>query len=134
MEGGAKLSLALPGSQQAAPANAELFKTWVDRLPVTLEQAKSAGIVDNVKAGVAGGPIHIVWKKEPGKVQWFPISTEAVSITDVKVTTASLQTEVTYKLQVFKAQDVVNGHLGSVVVFEHDGKKQGIEFSFRVTK
>jgi DsbC/DsbD-like thiol-disulfide interchange protein len=91
--GDAKLSLDLPVSS-AKPSNAELFKSWAERMP-----AGHSPLVKSVATTIAStseqpnktaATIVVKWKDAPpANLEWFPPASEALMFSNIKVEPAA---------------------------------------------
>ena len=130
--GKAKLTLSLPVRAEAKQANRELFETWRQRLPVAKETPPVSEALAAVEqpAGSDGSPqpaLAVRWKQAPRKVEWFPVSTRAVAIEDVKVEHDGQQTRIEFKPTVFKPDQVPAGRVDGVLVYEDaQGNRRGV--------
>jgi DsbC/DsbD-like thiol-disulfide interchange protein len=133
LEGGAKLTISLPISLDAKPANNALFDLWKQRLAVSADHpgiAEYFGTIEQLGTADHSANLRFVihWKKPPTKVEWFPITTNAVMIENVVVKHDGLQTTVTYKSTVYKPAEVPGGLVDGVVVFnDARGERHGLD-------
>jgi DsbC/DsbD-like thiol-disulfide interchange protein len=133
IEGSAKLSLSLPVAAAAKPANAELFAKWKKQLPAesspelkSVAQARSAD-------GTPTPELAFTWNKAPKKVEWFPLATRAAMIEEVRTATSGDTTRVGYKVTVYKPEEIPQGKMAGVLVFEDDaGQRRGVTVAFDV--
>lgn len=139
VDGEAKPTLSMNVRGQAAPANKELFEAWRKRLPVSGDElAKTVGKVQQEKQD-DGTPLPMVtvdWSQPPaGKVDWFPVSTEAVAIENVVVTHQGSRTTIRFKPTVYKPQEVPEGRVEGLLLFEDSsGQRRGIELPVNVKR
>ncbi len=121
----------------ANPANEAVFKQWNERLPVRNFQ--------NVKGFVAGtkwsqpqgsdGPVELIvnWTDAPpAKVEWFVGTPSDVMLKDETSSTEGSQSKFTFTPVPVPDQIV---KVPVVVAYtDHAGKRQGLEFSFKLGK
>ncbi|MCS6803577.1 MAG: protein-disulfide reductase DsbD family protein [Acidobacteriota bacterium] len=130
--GKANLSLTLPVSKAAAPANAELFASWQRRLPQESTGADSPLMVRTSGSippnGTAGSfLLSIQWKSAPLHVEWYPTADEALVIEDVTCQTQATQTQVSFKVAILPGQRLSSTVLESLVVYtDTDGVRKGV--------
>lgn len=124
-------------ASSAAPANESVFKQWNERLPVWDFQ-KIKGMVAGTKWAQpkgSDGPIELVvnWNGQPpAKVEWFVGTPSDVMMKDEESATEGSQSKFTFTPvpvpdQVVKVPVVV-------AYTDAAGKRQGVEFSFKLGK
>jgi DsbC/DsbD-like thiol-disulfide interchange protein len=121
----------------ATPANEQLFKNWSERLPVW-DFSKIKGVVTGTKWSQpkgSDGPVELAvnWAGEPpAKVEWFVGTPGSVMLKDEKASTDGSQSKYTFT-PVPVPDEIVKV---PVVVAYTDaaGKRQGVEFSFKLGK
>lgn len=98
------LSVELPVSDAANPANVELFKHWTDQLPVTEDQADIASISKSrsITNGDGQAAISISWKKVPGDIQYFPGPFDSGLVQNVQLSTMGDVTKITFSIKSVK--------------------------------
>lgn len=130
--GEARLSLRLPVSKTAAPANVELFASWQRRLP-----RESTGDDSQLTVRTSGSiPVNgttgsfllsIQWKSAPHRVEWYPAADEALVIEDVTCQTQATHTQVSFKATILPGQRLSSTVLESLVVYtDTDGVRKGV--------
>lgn len=125
IEGGAKLHINIPLSAESRPANAELFKTWQQRLPL-----KESPSIDNVTQA-PDGALTVQWKQAPKKVEWFPVATPRVAIDAADVKHDASRTTIRFKHTVFKQPAPAT--LDSVLVYEDPaGRRHGVSIPVKL--
>jgi DsbC/DsbD-like thiol-disulfide interchange protein len=135
--GKANLSGKLTVADRATPVNEETFKQWNERLPVfDLHSIKD--VVTGAKWSQPkgnDGPVELVlnWKDAPpAKVEWFVGTPDSVLLKDLESATEGSTSKCTFT-PVPVPDDMVRV---PVVVAYTDaaGKRQGVEFSFKLGK
>jgi DsbC/DsbD-like thiol-disulfide interchange protein len=121
--GSALVSLELPVSSDASPANNDLFQQWTDRLPRDRDPANVADVSANTDSSQK--KITIRWKSVPSDIQWFP-ATVGVIVTDVNISTQRNTTEVSYR---FPPDMAKISNFESVLAYTVDGKRIGLNLS-----
>jgi DsbC/DsbD-like thiol-disulfide interchange protein len=120
IEGGAKLHINIPLSSESKPANAELFKSWQQRLPIPLK-----GSAIDAATQSPDGTLTVKWKDSPKTVQWFPVATRQVAIDSTDVKHDASETAIRFKYTVFKQPAPAT--LDSVLVYEDPaGRRHGV--------
>lgn len=129
IDGSAKVTLDLPVARAQGAANRELFETWRGRMPAAQGGEAIAKIEQEKPTEVT---VH--WKQAPaGKVDWYPVSTEAVAIENVVVAQQGNRTTIRFKPTVYKPADVPEGRVQGVLVFEDGaGRRHGVELPVTV--
>lgn len=130
LPGRAQLEIALPVSDEAAPANAEVFSAWQSRGPVPAGQSP-----DVAEARVTpGGPgqlfeIIVKWKKASAKqVEFFPTAIDVLTVADVSVETRGDQTRVSFAAGVMQGQSLEVDSLPIVIGYvDEAGNRRGVE-------
>ena len=140
IQGKAKPTVTVAVRPTAKPENQELFTTWRARLPIAKDQPAAAtaiSAVDQLKSpdGSPAPGLTVQWSQTPAKVDFFPLSTPAVAIENVSVKHEGRQTKVTFRPTVYRPEDVPDGRVEGVIVFEDaKGRRQGITIPFAVAK
>jgi DsbC/DsbD-like thiol-disulfide interchange protein len=141
VEGSAKLAIQLDMAHAPKPGTAAAeFARWKSRLPVGLDHPSASQAIAGVEQTMAkdGSPaagLTVTWKQPPVKVEWYPVSTEAVAIEDVKVVHEAGVSRIAYKPNVFNAQAIAAGRVEGVLVFEDShGRRTGVWTPIRVMK
>lgn len=138
IEGSAKLTIDLPISANPKPVNATLFENWKQRLAISKDQALALGALSDIvqQSGSDGSPAAVIsvhWKTAPRKVEWFPVSNESVVIENVAVSAAKEDQQITFKVTVYKPDDVPGGRVDSLLVYEDAaGRRVGVSFPIKV--
>lgn len=130
IDGEAKVALTLPVGPRAGAANRVLFETWRGRLPAA-QAGEVIAKIDQEKPT----EVTVHWKQSPaGKVDWYPVSTEAVAIENVTVAHQGNRTTIRFKPTVYKPADVPEGRVQGVLVFEDStGRRRGVELPVKVS-
>lgn len=82
--GKATVNLNLPVSNEAAPANTELFKSWNDRMPVPLADAgEIVKVISEDVAVAAHDRIEFKFAKPVRGVDWYPDASDDLAITRI---------------------------------------------------
>jgi DsbC/DsbD-like thiol-disulfide interchange protein len=127
IQGNASPTVTVSVGPATKPENKELFAAWRARLPVEANPAVAA-----VEQPAAAPSLSIKWNEPPAKVDWYPVSTPAVAIENVAVKHTGRQTQVTFKPTIYKADQLADGRVDGVLVFE-DAKGQRYGMSLPVT-
>jgi thiol:disulfide interchange protein DsbD len=116
--GSAELSLEFSVADRSAPANADQFSKWLERLP------KESGLA--VKHP-APGKIEVTFDQEPRDVEWFFDGGENVTVTDVKANTSGKTSTAQFRIEPVgnKQPDDVEVVVGYT---NNDGKRVGNVF------
>lgn len=128
VEGGADLSVVLPVGEQSRPANAALFDSWRDQLPL-----KSDNRISKWEQG--DQTLSVIWKMPPASVDWYPVSTSAVMIDPPRIAAShnGQSHQIHYKTTIFKPEELGDGQLRSLLVYtDEKGKKRGIWLPIRI--
>jgi thiol:disulfide interchange protein DsbD len=136
VEGGANLSIELAVRAKPQPANADLFTTWRQRLPLGKDQPRPsvlAKIEQPMDAAKSPLPeLQVRWVAVPRKVDWFPFSTSAVAIDDVSVAQEGQSTKISYKPKIYKADDIPGNAVEGLLVYEDEQGRHGFYVPVRV--
>jgi thiol:disulfide interchange protein DsbD len=136
VEGGANLSIELPVRAKPQPANADLFATWKQRLPLGKDQPIPSAlgkIEQSLDAAKSPLPeLDVRWVAAPRKVDWFPFSTSAVAIDDVSVLHEGRSTKISYKPKIYKADDIPGNVVDGLLVYEDEQGRHGFYAPVRV--
>ena len=126
--GKAKLSLKLPASDAAKPANREVFDEWAPRFPRADDPAVESAEWD--AGGAADGVLTytVKWKSDPpAKVELFPGRSDAVEFTKVEAKTAGGETRTTIQARLRPGPPPEGDTLKSVLVYaDAAGERRGI--------
>jgi DsbC/DsbD-like thiol-disulfide interchange protein len=135
--GKAKFDGKLAVAEIAKPANEDVFKQWNQQLPVS-NLAKLKGVVKGAKwqqPDGASGPVELVlsWAdKPPAKVEWFVGTPDSVLLKDAKSSTEGSESRFTFTPTPVP-EDVIK--VPAVVAYtDAAGKRQGVEFTFKIGK
>ena len=133
--GKANLQGKLTVADAAKPANEQVFKNWTERLPVS-DLSKVSNVVADAKAAQpkGDGPIELVvnWKQPPAKVEWFVGTPSDVMMKDEKAATEGGQSK--YTFTPVPVPDQIIDVPVVVAYVDAAGKRQGVEFSFKLGK
>jgi len=126
--GQADVSVELPVAETSTPANADLFKQWMDQLPVKEDAEDIASTSNSLAIGNGDGQasISVGWKKTPGDVQFIPGPLNNGDIENIKTVTTGDATKITFVIKSFKGDEPVTG---LVVFTSAAGAKRGVEVS-----
>lgn len=128
LPGKADLSLTLPASNQAAPANEEAFAEWSRQIPAAGDAAKAIADVKPAARADNQYAVDIAWKQPADNVEFFPGKSRTLNVQDVTVTNKGNQTHVTFTAAPLAGQQPDVAALDSVVVYTDDrGIRRGIE-------
>jgi thiol:disulfide interchange protein DsbD len=131
--GKADLTLRLPVASASRPANMELFRTWVERVPVAWNSAESPA--RSVKAsgalpkdGAGRYAVEVEWEVPVQDVEWFPGSNPTISIGDVAVRTEGQRSHIAFAARVLAGQQSAGELLIPSVIGYTDarGQRRGI--------
>ncbi|HYE21775.1 MAG TPA: protein-disulfide reductase DsbD domain-containing protein [Tepidisphaeraceae bacterium] len=137
IDGRAKLSITLPVAPDAKPANEKLFATWRARLPVAQDPAVIRQVEQKSSAGKPEPSVMVTWNAAPpAKVDWYPVSTRAVMIEGVKLTTNGGTTQIAFKSTVYKPDQLpAGGAVDGLLVYENaKGERVGTPLPVKVAK
>jgi DsbC/DsbD-like thiol-disulfide interchange protein len=126
--GSGNLSVDLPVSETASPANAADFKEWASQLPVPEDPADVASLSHSLSLSNGNGEasVSIAWKKAPSDLQYFPGPLQTGDVSNVKLNNTGDATRLTFDLKSFKADEPVTGLL---TFTSATGAKVGLEIS-----
>jgi DsbC/DsbD-like thiol-disulfide interchange protein len=129
--GRANVSLRLPVRNEVEPANEQLFRTWLQRVPRPHNAPGSP--VERVRVRQSGEDgarrfeIHVDWKQPVRDVEWFPGPSDALEISDIRSTTADGQSHITFVARVLSGQEGGDVVPESVVSYKDgQGLRRGI--------
>jgi DsbC/DsbD-like thiol-disulfide interchange protein len=133
--GKASLDLSLPVAKAAEAANADLFAQWRGRLPV--EEADVAGVFSVLRDYGANKAtsITLYWKKQAGRVEWFPVPEPALAVYDIKIdhSDTSNTTTIAFTAEVLSGQKLTSNTLESLVVYtDASGARHGVRLPVRL--
>ena len=137
IDGKARLSITLPVAADPKPANEKLFTTWRARLPIAQDPAVIRGVDQKSPAGKPEPSVTVTWTAAPpAKVDWYPVSTRAVMIENVKLATNGATTRITFKSTVYKPDQLpAGGTVDGLLVYEDaKGQRVGTPFPVKVAK
>jgi DsbC/DsbD-like thiol-disulfide interchange protein len=123
--GKAKLSLSLPASADASPANAELFATWKERTP-----SASKAPTDVTKNADGATTVNYPTPAGAKDVQWFALPPQGSGIEDVQTKTEANVSAMTFNLVPAPKQAAEMQFL--VAYTDLNGKRQGVEFNVKL--
>jgi DsbC/DsbD-like thiol-disulfide interchange protein len=119
--GHARLAMSLPVARASAPANEELFAEWEKRLPVAPASQKSPLARVEVEGAIPPGKtaaairVHLLWKRPPASVEWFPHAPRAISVTAEKLRTDGRRTWISFDVKLLSEDAAAARFLESVV-------------------
>jgi DsbC/DsbD-like thiol-disulfide interchange protein len=125
--GDASLSLELPTSAVATPNNLQLFKTWADRLPTPPEKV---GARPSSTAEKRGGETYFIieWTdRAPGKVEWYPPASDAITFSDIRADSEGKRTMVLYRTKLLAGKTAPRALPPSLLAYDAgNGARRGI--------
>jgi DsbC/DsbD-like thiol-disulfide interchange protein len=104
----------------AAPANADLFARWRERLPADAGTATVTGRIDPATRRGAY-TIRVDWKSPPARVQLFPEADAAVAVGRPSVATDGLRSRIDFEVQIYEGQRPASDRLPALVAFTDAG-------------
>jgi thiol:disulfide interchange protein DsbD len=123
-------------ADHAIPANEDVFTQWNGRLPVR-DLARLKGVVKGAKWSQpnGNGPVELVvsWDNQPpANIEWFVGTPESVLLKDAKASTSGSESKFTFT-PTPSPDEIIKAPV--VVAFtDAAGKRQGVEFSFKIGK
>jgi DsbC/DsbD-like thiol-disulfide interchange protein len=130
--GKTNLNLALPVDVPSNPDNAEIFESWLKRIPMTVKDA--SGDLDNmVLAGGDKREIKIIWKHAiPTDIQFFPGVLDDYNIKDVTIArSGDNETSISFTAQAMAGKSPPHAMLDVVVAYKNQGgEARAIEFAY----
>jgi len=126
--GSGNLSVDLPVTDTAIPANSDDFKDWIGKLPVTEDPTDIASVSKSLSLTNGNGQasVDIGWKKIPSDLQFFPGALKTGDVSNVQLSNTGDSTKLRFDLKSFKGDEPVTGLL---TFTSAAGNKVGIEIA-----
>jgi DsbC/DsbD-like thiol-disulfide interchange protein len=142
IQGSAKLTLNLPVGSSGLGNQAELFKTWQDRMPAAQGQTKevancrASAAITSTAANKSAGKVTIAidWKgAPPSNIDWFPPARDGIQFGKLAIENAGKTTTITIPFERFgtKAETKL---MESVVAYRSGGETVGMIVSVTATQ
>jgi DsbC/DsbD-like thiol-disulfide interchange protein len=121
--GKAPVSLTLAVGERSEPANSDLFSTWQQQLPVSVESPDSPLSVAQSQAG----RLELAWRAAVKEVAFFPATSAALELADISVGHEGSQSLVTYTANIYDEAGVPEGISRGLVVYrDAQGHRRGV--------
>ncbi len=127
LPGEAKLSIELPVSESATPANRELFEMWRRRAPRNPTDL-GVKIRSNKNCGAHELHFEIDWKDQlPTNIEWFPPPTDSVTFSDIRISNTGNRTMLVVKFSPLARKPLPTLAMESVLAYDApDGTRHGM--------
>src|SRR5688572_27754315 len=126
--GKAELKLSLPAGEESKPANAELFKTWMERLP-----AKGSPALGTTSLSRGTTPRYFALAKFDApyqNIEWFPLPPDKIGVDDGQTKTQGNESSFSFGLL---PQPKSSDQMSFLVAFTAaDGQRRGVEFTLNL--
>ncbi len=134
--GKASLDVTLPVADAPSAANAALFATWRERLPLDAPgQVATATATGKIDKTTRKGTFSVAvdWKTPPARVEWFPEADPALAISNVKVDGEGGRSKITFDAEIYEGQTLGVNELPTLVVFtDTGGARRGLPVIVRL--
>jgi thiol:disulfide interchange protein DsbD len=129
--GRAKLSLQMPVASESKPANVQLFRTWLQRMPQPHDAPGSPAarvqVSQSRKDDASRFEIRIDWSQPVRNVEWFPGPSPALEIGDIQTTIEDRRSRIIFHTRVLPGQQTKDLVPASVVAYsDTQGERGGI--------